>query len=115
MNRSCRRRYYNYSYMPEDLVEDTCANVDNDLYSEKNECECGFDEEDSVFPISPELAQSYVPIQTMKKTFTPEIGLQMGTIFPELVSVYEPCQSLEEIKYIKDNNEIKGGCNDEQY
>ena len=37
------------------------------------------------------LAQSYVPWQTMDKTFKPCVGLKMGTIFPELVSPYVPC------------------------
>ena len=77
----------------------------------QNECECGFDEEPSVFPANPMLAQSYVPIQTMDKTFTPCCGLKMGTIFPELVSPYEPCQSIEEINYLKKSNEIGEGCN----
>lgn len=112
MNRSCRRKYYNYSDIPEEAIEDECPCVENNMYTMQNECECGFQEEDGYFPSMPELAQSYVPFQTMKKTFTPEVGLQMGTIFPELVSPYEPCQSVAEIAYIKANNEIKGGCND---
>lgn len=114
MNRSCRRRYYNYANLPAEAVEDTCDCVDNNLYAEKqDECDCGFvEEEDNSFPASAELAQSYVPFQTMNKTFTPEVGLQMGTIFPELVSPYEPGQSLAEQQYIKERNEIKGGCND---
>ena len=115
MNRTCRRKYYNYSNLPEEAVEDACECVDNDnMYvNEQDECDCGFEEEDMTFPMCPELAQSYVPIQTLDKTFTPEVGLRMGTIFPELVSPYEPCQSIEEINYIKERNEIKGGCNDE--
>ena len=50
------------------------------MYIDQNECGCGFDEPESSLPTSPELAQSYVPFQIMKKTFTPEIGLQMGTV-----------------------------------
>ena len=37
----------------------------------------------------------------MDKTFTPCVGLKMGTIFPELVSPYSPCQSVEENAFIK--------------
>ena len=74
-------------------------------------CECGFDEEYSVFPEYPMLAQSYVPIQYMDKTFKPCVGLKMGTIFPELVSPYEPCQSMREIDYIASRNSVKEGCN----
>lgn len=74
-------------------------------------CGCGFDEGTNVFPDNPMLAQSYVPIQYMDKTFTPCCGLKMGTIFPELVSPYSPGQSMEEIAYLKARNEIGEGCN----
>ena len=74
-------------------------------------CECGFEEEESVFPENPMLGQSYVPIQYMDKTFKPCVGLKMGTIFPELVSPYTPCQSMREIEYITATNTVKEGCN----
>ena len=74
-------------------------------------CGCGFDEGVNLFPNNPMLAQSYVPIQYMDKTFTPCCGLKMGTIFPELVSPYYPCQSMEEIAYLRARNEIGKGCN----
>ena len=57
------------------------------------------------------LAQSYVPIQYMNKTFRPEVGLKMGTIFPELVSPYMPCQSMEQQRFIESMNSIGKGCN----
>ena len=57
------------------------------------------------------LGQSYVPIQYMDKTFRPNVGLKMGTLFPELVSPYMPGQSMEEIAYIAAKNEIGKGCN----
>ena len=65
----------------------------------------------NVFPDNPMLAQSYVPIQFMDRTFKPCIGLKMGTIFPELVSPYMLGQSMEEIQYLRDSNEIGKGCN----
>ena len=68
-------------------------------------------EEYNIFPENPMLAQSYVPIQYMDKTFKPCIGLKMGTIFPELVSPYVPGQSMEEINYIRETNKIGKGCN----
>lgn len=74
-------------------------------------CGCGFDEQPSPFPSNPMLAQSYVPIQEMNQTFTPQCGLKMGTIFPELVSPYMPCQSMLENEYLKARNEIGEGCN----
>lgn len=75
------------------------------------DCECGFDEEQSVFPDNPMLGQSYVPIQQIDKTFKPEIGLKMGTIYPELVSPYYPGQSMKEIAYLEKTNNIGEGCN----
>ncbi|MGN1351961.1 MAG: spore coat associated protein CotJA [Clostridia bacterium] len=55
--------------------------------------------------------QSYVPIQRMSNTFIPSVGLKMGTIFPELVSPYMPCQSCAEHQYLVATNSIKEGCN----
>ena len=64
----------------------------------------------SVFPEDPMLAQSYVPYQFMDKTFKPQVGLKMGTIFPELVSPYCPGQSMETIKYLESTKEAGEGC-----
>ena len=47
----------------------------------------------------------------MDRTFKPNVGLKMGTIFPELVSPYTPCQSMEEINHIRQTNTIGKGCN----
>ena len=53
-----------------DVMENKCDNVAS--YEESmNSCDCGFDEEYNVFPENPMLAQSYVPIQYMDKTFKP--------------------------------------------
>ena len=108
---SCMNNYYNNNEDCEnDVLETSCNNVVS--YEEDyDSCSCGFDEEKSVFPENPMLAQSYVPIQYMNKTFKPKVGLKMGTIFPELVSPYFPCQSMEEIEYLKRTNEIGKGCN----
>lgn len=83
-----------------------CCQMDN-----SENCGCGFDEQTNLFPTNPMLAQSYVPIQYMDKTFTPCCGLKMGTIFPELVSPYAPGQSMREIDYLRARNEIGEGCN----
>ena len=93
-----------------DYIEDTCVHVQN-IQDTQDSCECGFDEVNNVFPENPMLAQSYVPWQTMEKTFIPSVGLKMGTIFPELVSSYMPGQSMREIEYIKRTNKIGEGCN----
>ena len=108
-HKCCLSNYSNYN---DDLMEKSCNNVDNTMCDcDDDNCGCGFDEEESVFPTNPMLAQSYVPWQTMDKTFKPCVGLKMGTIFPELVSPYVPCQDIEEMEYIKATNSIKEGCN----
>lgn len=93
-----------------DVMEKVCDDVES-ISNCGKDCGCGFEEEESVFPINPMLGQSYVPWQVMDQTFKPCIGLKMGTIFPELVSPYVPCQSIEEINYIKCMNKIGEGCN----
>ena len=93
-----------------DIIDDTCECVQNTMEL-VDSCECGFDEEDKMFPTNPMYAQSYVPWHTMDKTFTPCVGLKMGTIFPELVSPYRPGQSMEEIEFIRRTNKIGEGCN----
>lgn len=116
-NCSCMNNNYQENLCDEqnDIIEQQCSNVNNCSSCNHNNyvdcCECGFDEEYNVFPENPMLAQSYVPIQYMDKTFKPCVGLKMGTIFPELVSPYEPCQSMREIEYIASRNTIKEGCN----
>lgn len=96
-----------------DVLEDVCDDVDTlsafDDYEDS--CGCGFAQGMSVFPEDATLAQSYVPYQFMNETFKPCVGLKMGTIFPELVSPYVPCQSIEEIEFIKATNKIGKGCN----
>ena len=93
----------------ENCLENNCSDVENTL-GMYDDCECGFDNY-SPFPENPVLAQSYVPVQTMDRTFIPCVGLKMGTIYPELVSPYTPGQSLAEIEYLKARNTIREGCN----
>lgn len=94
-----------------DIYNDTCCDVPNTFQNNYNSCECGFEDEGLFFPDNPMFGQSYVPWQTMNKTFSPEVGLKMGTIFPELVDPYLPGQSEREIKYLESRNEIGKGCN----
>ena len=95
-----------------DMLESQCQNNSNcSCNMDYDDCECGFEEEYSIFPENPMLAQSYVPYQYMDKTFKPCVGLKMGTIFPELVSPYMPGQSMKEIEYIESMNKIGKGCN----
>lgn len=93
----------------EDCLEETCSDVQNTL-GMYDDCACGFDSY-SPFPENPVLGQSYVPIQTMDRTFIPCVGLKMGTIYPELVSPYVPGQSMAENEYLNARNTIGEGCN----
>lgn len=97
------------------IIEDKCDDICQCSYEscEKDMCECGFDEEYEigVFPENPMLAQSYVPWQFMDKTFKPCVGLKMGTIFPELVSPYMPCQSMKTNEFLEATNVVGKGCN----
>lgn len=92
-------------------LEKACQNECCSMPDYGEICSCGFEEETSLFPENPMLGQSYVPIQYMDKTFMPEVGLKMGTIFPELVSPYCPGQSMKEIAYLEATNKIGEGCN----
>ena len=120
MNRRCRRcccinNNYSNSNVQNALanqgVLETACNEPCSCPTYNQDCGCGFDEYDNIFPENPMLAQSYVPIQNMNETLTPCKGLACGTIFPELVSPYVPCQSIEENAFIKAKNEIGKGCN----
>ena len=75
-----------------------------------DKCNCGFENDPSVFPENYMYGQSYVPIQYMNEIFKPEVGLKMGTIFPELVSPYNPGQNMEEMAYLKKMTENEGKC-----
>lgn len=98
-----------------DVIETACNNcgITADYYTQNadDSCNCGFEEAENVFPSNPMFGQSYVPVQRMNKVFTPEVGLKMGTIFPELVSPYTPCQSIRTIEFLKNSNELGEGCN----
>ena len=110
---SCQNNQYNdYDNDNCQIYEESC-NMNNDCccYPEEYPCSCGYNTGINLFPDNVMYGHSYVPNQTMNKVFTPEIGLKMGTIFPELVSPYSPCQSIETINFLKNSNEIKEGCN----
>lgn len=102
------------NYQPENdncNMYETSCNMQPDYYSDNGcPCACGFDN-NSVFPDNWMYAHSYVPHQRMNHVYTPEIGLKMGTIFPELVSPYCPGQSADVMNYLKDTNSIGEGCN----
>lgn len=61
------------------------------------------------FPENYLYGHAYTPVQTLNNTFVPEIGLEHGSIFPELVSPYSPGQSIEFINFLRN-----GGMQNEQ-
>ena len=93
------------------MLENRCNNIIATNNNYTTNCECGFEDEINVFPENPMLAQSYVPWQYMDETFRSNVGLDNGTIFPELVSSYKAGDSMKEIAYIRNTNTIKEGCN----
>ena len=110
-NYNCKCYWVNKNNDCDENIETICSNVPTHHDEYANDCMCGFEEEYNPFPANPILAQSYVPWQTMNKTFIPEVGLKMGTIYPELVRPYCPGQSMEEIEYLSQTNSIGKGCN----
>ena len=57
------------------------------------------------------LARPYVNNQTFTKMYNLSSALAHGTIFPELVSPYAPCDSMRDIAFIEKTNTIGEGCN----
>ena len=111
--RRCHCMNYNPGCNNQNMIEKACNNeysCPNMNYNEN--CNCGFDDDEmDVFPDNPMLAQSYVPWQFMDETYKPCIGLDKGTIFPELVSPYKPGDSMRQIEYLRRTNTIGEGCN----
>lgn len=108
MNNNTENTSEDYETMCNNVIDNCCSNTYNDC------CDCGYEDNNccgDIFPINPLFGQSYVPVQNMNQTFKPCIGLQNGSIFPELVDPYYPCQSIDFINYLKDTNEIGKGCN----
>lgn len=111
MYRCCRcRRCNSCNSCNCNRIDNTCNTINSNV-TRPTGCGCGFSEENDVFPTNYMFGQSYVPIQTMTETFTPKVGLEEGTIYPELVYTYEPGQSMAEIEYLENANEFRGGCN----
>ncbi len=95
----------------ESIYDNSCGLVNNMDDEYMSECACGYNEPYSVFPNDPMIAESYVPNQKLNKVYKSCIGLEKGTIFPELVNFYSPCEDMEIIAYLKSTNKIGEGCN----
>lgn len=59
--------------------------------------------ENNLFPSKVMYGHAYVPNQKLRNVFSPEEGLRKGTMFPELVSMYNPGQSMEVIEFLREN------------
>lgn len=110
-NCKCNCCWNNKNDNCDDNIETMCSNIPLQKEEYSDSCMCGFEEEYNPFPNNPMLGQSYVPWQTLNKTFIPEVGLKMGTIFPELVKPYCAGHSMEELSYLEQTNSIGKGCN----
>lgn len=90
-----------------------CRNYTNNTCPRKTHCSNNYSticqNTSTPFPENYLYGHAYTPVQTLNNTFTPEVGLENGTIFPELVSPYYPGQSIEFINYLKN-----GGMQNEQ-
>ena len=60
-----------------------------------------YNNSNNLFPNRIMFGHAYTPNQIINRVFVPEEGLKNGTIFPELVSPYEPCDSMDEIRYLR--------------
>ena len=108
INCKCPKQECPDNNMQEKMLDNTCANVMSEYDNHFDECACGFYENTQVFPSNVMLGHCYVPRQKMDKVFTPCVGLKMGTMFPELVSPYVPCQSIAENDFLSMRE--MGGC-----
>lgn len=101
-NSNCRSNNYsnmynNYQNSNCNMCSNNCRSNDrSSVYS--NICQ---DNNTRVFPENYLYGHAYTPIQTLNNTYIPEVGLQNGSIFPELVSPYSPGQSIDFIEFLR--------------
>lgn len=98
-NCRCNSRYMNYN----SNNNCRCRNCNT---NNSNNCGCNMyanetSQNNSIFPENYLYGYSYTPNSCMGRTFTPEVGLENGTIFPELVSPYSPGQSIDFIEFLR--------------
>ena len=109
MSNCCKyRRDYNNDNFMNNQFYNNITTSNNGMVTDCNTCtRCNnsCDRLQSVFPDNYLYGYAYTPVQTMNETFNPQIGLQKGTIFPELVSPYCPGQSMDFINSLR-----SGGC-----
>lgn len=99
-NCRCNSRNMNYNSNNNSNNNCRCRNCNT---NNSRSCGCNMytSQNNNAFPENYLYGHAYTPNQCMGTTFTPEIGLQNGTIFPELVSPYSPGQSIDFIEYLR--------------
>ena len=102
-NCGCNMNQYSMMDMNNSNIQ---SNNLNDVYKDYNNSNNYYN--NNVFPNNYLYGHAYTPNQIMRKTFSPEVGLQHGTIFPELVSPYCPGQSMDFINYLRTNRGMGG-------
>lgn len=93
-------------------ISNSEISLTNNLNDSDSRCNCGFNDA-SAFPENYMYGQSYVPIQYINNTFRPNVALQMGSLYPELVSPYMPCQSMMENRFLRNATANEGRCPNE--
>ena len=83
-----------------------CRNCNMNNTAPANSCGCrnmyaNETSNNNPFPENYLYGYAYTPNSCINRTFTPECGLENGTIFPELVSPYSPGQSIDFIEYLR--------------
>ena len=99
---NCRRNSRSMNYNSNNNCRCRNCNTNNS----SNTCGCNMyanetSQTNNSFPENYLYGYAYTPNFCMRKTFTPECGLENGTIFPELVSPYSPGQSIDFIEYLR--------------
>lgn len=84
-NSRCGYRNYNQNLSNSSMYSGSCQNQNTT----------------TPFPTNYLYGHAYTPTQNINNTYNPEIGLQNGSIFPELVSSYSPGQSIDFINYLR--------------
>ncbi|MBQ7409884.1 MAG: spore coat associated protein CotJA [Clostridia bacterium] len=100
---NCRCNSRNMNYNSNNNSNNNCG-CRNSNTNNSNSCGCNMytsQNNNNAFPENYLYGHAYTPNQCMGTTFTPEIGLQNGTIFPELVSPYSPGQSIDFIEFLR--------------
>lgn len=76
-------------------INSNCMNNDSNMFA--NICQ----NTKNVFPENYLYGHAYTPVQTLNNTYNPEMGLECGSIFPELISPYSPGQSIDFIEFLR--------------